>query len=283
MSATNRPLPAFADPPVVEVALSVQFDSITSLRTPQLGLLWQEFRVRFPMTEEHAPLPAAIERFGARRSGKLEVRLEMLQTPPLPRCWFLNAEGTELIQVQQDRFAHNWRKVGKGDQYPRYKHIRETFAKELERFRAFLEREELGELNPNQCEVTYVNHIFAGKGSETHGDLGEVLTVFEPRYSDTFLASVEDVRMKLTHVIADPAGKPLGRLHITVDPTYREDDGQPMWVLKLTARGGPTEPGIDGVLHFIDIGREWVVRGFASITTDKMHKIWERKDDNCSS
>jgi len=280
MSNMNAPLPDFDNPPVVEVALSAQFETLSKLRTPQFGLLWREFRERFPITEDHAPLNAVIERFGGPKTAKVQTRFEMFQSPPAPRCWFLNKVGTELVQVQQDRIIHNWRKAVTNAEYPRYEHVRKAFKSELERFRAFLEREQLGDLNPNQCEITYVNHIVAGQGWKNHAELGEVLTVFEPRYTDEFLSLPEDVHIKLSHLMVDSAGEPLGRLHVQVEPVFRRDDDRPMWLLNLTARGRPDGEGIDGVLRFLDIGREWVVRGFASVTTEKMHKIWGRKDGN---
>jgi len=281
MNDNKMPLPDFNNPPVTEVALSVQFEPVSGLRTPQLGLLWQEFRERFPKTEEHPPLESVIEQFGIRPTRKGEVRFEMLEGPPMLRYWFLNQKGTELIQVQQDRFVRNWRKVGDENTYPRYeKHLRPMFESDLKHFQAFLEHEQLGELKPNQCEVTYVNHIPAGEGWEKHGDIGEVLTVFQRSFSDSFLENpeyVEDVSMRLRFLIPDQAGKPIGRLHITIDPGYRRSDNQPLFIINLTARGAPCGEGIDGVMSFLDLGREWVVRGFASITTPKMHQIWRRK------
>jgi len=116
---TSRMLPDFENPPLVEVALSVQFEPIEQMRTPQIGFLWAEFRDRFPVTQEHPPVDPVIERFGIARTGAPEVRLQMLESPPLPRVWFVNPTGTELIQVQNDRFIHNWRKVDDGDKYPR--------------------------------------------------------------------------------------------------------------------------------------------------------------------
>lgn len=99
MTNMRDPRPSYENPPVVEVALSVQFEPIKALRTPQLGLLWQEFRDRFPVIEEHPPLEPVIERFGGLpRASRGTVQFQMLDTPPVPRCWFLNNEGTELIQ-----------------------------------------------------------------------------------------------------------------------------------------------------------------------------------------
>ncbi len=278
MSNSRPNLPDFTDPPVIEVALSVQFDPLAALRTPQIGLLWVEFRDRFPRMEEHPPRNPVIERFGVQRPPKASVQLETKL--PVPRCWFLNETGTELIQVQQDRFVHNWRKVGDGDEYPRYEHVRRTFSTELDAFRKFLTREHLGELAPNQCEVTYVNHIVSGEGWQRHGQLGEVVTVWASRYSDAFLSELEDVNFAVRYIIPDSGGNPLGRLHVRVDSAYRTSDNKPIFVMKLTARGRPDGEGIEGVFSFLDLGREWIVRGFTSVTSPQMHEIWGRRDEH---
>lgn len=276
MSETQPRLPDFADPPVIEVALSVQLEPLTALRVPHLGLLWSEFRSEFPRIEEHPPRAAVIEQFGTPRPPKMDVRVEAAF--PIPQCRFLNDRGTELIQVQQDRFVHNWRKVGTGEEYPRYEFVRRRFEVELDTFRQFLAREHLGELVPNQCEVTYVNHITSGAGWEKHGELGEILTVWMTRYSDSFLSGPEDIGLRVRYIIPGPDGNPLGRLWVSIDPAYRTEDDRPIYVLMLTARGRPIGKGIEGALGFLDIGREWVVRGFTSVSTPKMHRIWGRRD-----
>ena len=277
MSTTRPRLPDFANPPLIEVALAVQFEPLTALRSLHLGLLWKRFQDSFPRTEEHPPRDLTVERFGVPTPPKMEVRFET--TLPVPRYWFLNEAGTELIQVQQDAFVHNWRKVGEGEEYPRYEYIRERFRAELDTFSQFLAQERLGDLVPNQCEVTYINNIVSGQGWERHGQIGEVLRVWTSRYSDAFLSEPEDVRHAVRFVIPDGAGNPLGRLHITSQPAYRITDGRPILVLKLTARGKPEGEGIEGVLRFLNTGREWIVRGFASITSPGMHEIWRRRDE----
>ncbi len=273
-------LPDFAHPPVVEVFLAVQYEPLTALRTPQIGLLWANYRDRFPTIEEHPPLTPMIERFGVTGPPRGSLRLEPLESLPVPRCWFLNEAGTELLQVQQDRFVHNWRKVGTGDVYPRYEHVRGTFEDELVRLEDFLRHEELGVLDPNLCEVGYVNHIVAGAGWETHGQLGEVLTVFDAAYSEAFLPEAEEAYVAARYVIPGADGQPLGRLHVTVDPVYRREDNRPMLLMTLSARGRPDGDGVDGVLRFLDTGRQWIVRGFAALTTERMHEIWGRCDEH---
>jgi uncharacterized protein (TIGR04255 family) len=278
MSETQPRLPDFANPPVIEVALSVQFEPLSRFRVSHFGLLWSEFRHQFPRTEEHPPRPLAIEQFGIRRAPKMDVRLEVAL--PVPQCRFLNESGTELIQIQRDRFVHNWRKVGGGDEYPRYESVKRRFEEELGTFCQFLAREDIGELVPNQCEVTYVNHIASGAGWERHGELGEVMTIWAARYSDTFLSEPEDVGLGFRYIIPGADGNPLGRLLVSVEPAYRAEDDRPIYVLVLTARGGSIGEGIEGALGFLDIGREWIVRGFTSVTSPRMHEIWGRRNDS---
>jgi len=276
MGDANSSLPDFSNPPVVEVALSLQFDAISRLRIPQIGALWNEFRAGFPVTKERAPLDPAFERFGhTHTSGRAGVHFQMLDAPPIPRCWFLNEAGTELIQVQPDRFIHNWRKVKGQEDYPRYERLRETFAAELARFQAFLEREELGALTPSQCEISYVNHVVPPEG-QGHARLDRIMSLVSLRYNEEFLKEPEDARVALRYVIRHD-DQPIGRLHVAADPSHQHSDGRPIYVLTLTARGEPLAPTIAGSLQFMDLGREWVVRAFADVTTKEMHKLWGRK------
>lgn len=275
MRSSDKSLPEFTDPPVVEVALSIQFDPLKKLRGLQLGLLWKEFKARFPVTEEHPPLEPSFERFGlSPTSGKSQVQIQLLEELPVPRYWFLNESGTQLIQVQQDRFVHNWRKHKGQEEYPRYEQLRVTFSQELDRFQRFLEQEDLGTLTPNQCEVTYVNHIFHGTGEEV--TLEKILAPVSRQYGGEFLPVPESTRATFRYVIDNEANQPVGRLHIAAEPAYRTADKQKMYVLNLTARGAPAEATIEAAMGFLDVGREWVVRAFADITTVEMHHHWGR-------
>ena len=112
----------------------------------------------FPLTEEHLPLHVPRETFGVPLPGQVEVTTA--EKPLLPRVCFLNQSETELIQIQTDRFIHNWRKAGNVPApYPRYEGVRAKFRDEVSRFQQFLSDEKLGQVVVNQCEGTYVNHI----------------------------------------------------------------------------------------------------------------------------
>lgn len=247
------------------------------MRSVHYGLLWQRFREEYPKFEEHAPLASAIEKFGEPDQTP-EFRIEMTNAPTVPRVWFLNNEGTQLIQIQQDRFTHNWRERGRHDEYPRYESIREKFRAELGLLESFIAEESLGQLQICQCEVTYVNHIYSTGKSHIHQNVNDICTLINYEYSDDFLDAPENLQLSIRYVIPNKSEEPIGRLHISIDPQYLRKDLEPLLSMTLTARGVPRSENLDGCMEFLDIGREWIVRGFTSITTRQMHKIWERID-----
>lgn len=267
---TKRPsdLPDFSTPPVVETVLSVQFDRLTTARSAHFGLYWNEVHERFPKTEERGELQPAVERQPELPLSGVGIQFEALEAPPTPRFWFVNENGTELIQLQRDRFIKNWRKVGEGDQYPRYEHVREGFERDFSSFREFVSRYDLGTIRINQCEVTYINHIEAGEGWKTHADINKVFTVWQ-QPNTAFPGAAQDVTFHARFPILDSSGVFVGRLHATMQSVVRLTDGAPMFVLDLTARG-QVGSGTD----FFDLGRDWIVRSFKALTTPEMHQVW---------
>ena len=271
----RKDLPDFRKPPVAETVLSLQFEPISGLTTAHIGLLWARFRADFPTIEEHEPLPTAIEEFGRPSLPPVHVSIE--QDRPLPRVWFISKTKTELIQVQSNRFIHNWRRYQGIEPYPHYDVVnRPNFNAEVATFQKFLEDESLGPLKINQCEVAYVNHIEQAGVWETHSQFDKVFSVWNGGTSGSFLPKPEDVAMQVRFVIPDGSGKPVGRLHVVAHPAWRRTDQMPIFVLNLTARGEPLGDGVNGAFAFLDLARDWIVKGFAELTRPEMHRVWER-------
>jgi hypothetical protein len=68
----------------------------------------------------------------------------------------------------------------------------------------------------------------------------------------------------------------LGRLNVSVQPAYVNATREEILSMTLTARGEPLRADTDGVLDFLDMGHNWIVRGFTQLTTPKMHELWGR-------
>jgi uncharacterized protein (TIGR04255 family) len=266
-------LPEFDKPPVVEVVLSVQFEALAHFRTAQVGLLWQKFRQQFPKLGEEPPIPPAIERFGT-SPVRIGIRFETFEVPPLARVLFINETEDQLIQVQPGRFLHNWRKNKDVTPYPRYGVICGAFLAELAIFQQFVNDENLGAVQINQCEITYVNHIEPESVWGNHGDARKILRLFAEEPNLEFLPHPEDVALQMKHTIRLD-GNIVGRLHTSLQPGWRKVKSTPIYVLELTARGAPIGTGIVGAKAFFDIGHEWIVRGFKDMTTSTMHLAWE--------
>lgn len=273
MNDSIRPpdLPDFEEPPVVETVLSVQFEPLTEMRTAHLGLLWEKFRAGFPKTEERPTLERVFEHFPEAPRVRLGLELQTYESPPVPRLWFVTTQGNEMIQVQPDRFIKNWRKEGEGERYPRYEKNKASFERDLAVFQEFVTANSLGKLRINQCEVTYVNHILPGQGWDGFGDVDKVFISWKSPV-DRIPGNTEDLRAHARWVIPGDDGMPVGRLHVEIQPAFRASDNKAMYVFHLTARGQAGES-----FEFFDLGRRWIVKSFAALTTPHMHKVWKRK------
>lgn len=269
-------LPDFENPPVSEVVLSVRFAPL-EVGTIALGSVGQElFGPTLPKVDEQPPVVMPIEELESPARGS-ELRLELLESPPTPRFWFMSESGNELVQIQEDFFARNWRRSDGSDVvYPHYDAVRQPFVDGYIAFADAMSERAGKVLTPIQSEITYVNHLLPGEGWESHSDLAKVLRLVSGAET-SFLPNAESTQL-VSKYLMDRASAPIGRLHVTAQPAYRRTDQLPVFVLTLTARGRPLSDDAVGVAEFMDLGHEWIVRGFTDMTTEGMHGIWGLKD-----
>lgn len=273
MDPTHRD-PEFRRPPVIETVLGVQFQPLTRLNVAHVGLYWDLIRGAYPSVEQRSALEPDMEAFDAAPvvSG---LKWKLSGRPEMPRTWFIaddSPSGQQLIQLQQDRFLQNWRRGSLSSQdYPRYSMNREQFGENFEQFLTFANREKLGDVLANQCEVTYVNHIMPRDG-ETIAEL--VQRCFDgimPSPSDDFLPSVpESVGTRFAYRLPDNRG----RLRVSLNPGVHLRESRQFLDFRLTARGAPETPTTDGVMAWLDLGHHWVVCAFKSLTTSALHEQW---------
>jgi uncharacterized protein (TIGR04255 family) len=266
-------LPEYRRPPIVEVAASIQFANIRELDTARLGLLWSRFRKDYPRAEQHPPLPNDSESFDPNKGGRVGFSFET--SFPVPRLWFLSADGTRLVQVQSNRLVVNWRQLDSGESYPRYSVLREMLSESLSVFRTFLEEEKLGDLSPEQAELTYVNHIPAGERGSPRQPLSRYVQCWRGAPESSGLGPEEETSFRTQYVVRR-SGIPVARLFVELDSAYTNTGHAPIYVLNMIARGAPDLPSVSGAFEFLDNAHRWIVTGFTHLTTDEAHKLWER-------
>jgi uncharacterized protein (TIGR04255 family) len=262
-------LPEYENPPVGEVVCGVQFKTLEKLRIPHFGLFWEGCKAEYPRCQEVAPLIPLVERFGADEGEAVQLPGEV----PLPRVWFLNSEETGIIQVQRDRFLHNWKKVKSTDKYPRYHTVIELFKRQLGLFEQFLAQYDLGEILPVQYEMTYVNHIRQGDGWENLSELSRVFRDYSWRNDERFLPGIEHINLRKSFELPER----MARLYVSIRDGKLIEGQTPVILFELTVRGIPGEHSREAMWKWFDVAREWIVRGFTDLTSDAIQKnVWRR-------
>lgn len=257
----------YTNPPLIEVAISVQFDALPNYRQIWAGPLWEMFRERFPVTQDQLPLQPVFETFGA-LSPSIAFRLV---DPLLSRMWFLNENRTELLQFQSDRFGRNWQKLPPlNNSYPRFENIIAEFSVDFLNLAEFCADKKIGQIAPSQCELTYVNFVSLAdvQAAGTDGPFR-----FQ-HFGDDF--KPDSMNALFTQNLSDAKGEQFGRVHVQATSAHRFDGVQGI-NMTITARGAPVERSVPSSISRLSEFRTKIVQTFDSITSEVAHRAWGRK------
>jgi uncharacterized protein (TIGR04255 family) len=253
----------------VETVLGVSFAPLEGWSIPHFGLFWNEIKSEYPNFDVQPALPPPVSPQVGLEAGPIFRIMPPVQSQ---RCWFFNNSRASLLQLQHDRFLHNWIKAATQEPYPRYENIRPKFEQEWQIFIEFLGRQRIPVPSSVQCEVTYLNHFDRGDGWRSFADLSDVITVWGDAKNSGFLPNPDAVILNVRYPMKDSRGT----LTVTMEPAIRASDQREIIQLRLTAQGVAESSRVQDVVKWLDLGREWVVRGFTDFTTSKMHDLWKR-------
>lgn len=259
-----RTLPDFEKPPAIETAVGVRFTPIAGWNVFHYGLLLQEFRDDYPVQELRPPL------------GNVAIQLPTMDADfsGIPvRCWFINEENTELVQVQNDCFIRNWRKTEEFPNYLHYEFVRPRFQRDWAKFRAFLEKSKLPSPDVWQCEVSYINQFIRGREWQNFDDLSQLFPVWSSGIRSQLLGKVQTSTFAIAYTLPDERGT----LQFVSQPGVRKDDGTEVIQLAITALGRPASSTENDILEWLDFGRSAVVQGFNDFTSEYAHTVWRKK------
>lgn len=265
MSAT--PLPEFANPPVVETVLGIQFDPLPQLTVFHLGAFWALLGDGWPTLIEVPPLGQAAEptdRDDLWPGGGLEV--PAAPSPALLRLRASNAAGDRGLQLENGWFVLNWRKTEAV--YPRYDALRQQFDELFGRFQTFLARQGLGVLRPNLFEVSYINAIPKTPLWQDVTSWTDVLPGLLGPVRRTSAGSLQTVRGRWVFDLEENRG----RLQVHLDHGRNDAEGE-IVLLRLMARG-PVSDSPASWGNGLDLGHEAVVRSFKELTSPAAHQHW---------
>jgi len=274
-------------PPLVEVAISVQFDAPRELHLAHLGAFWATQKSALPVVRVLQPIPAIVEAFGSQEQWlPPSVQLALTDEPDC-RLQMISQDDQWMCQVQRNRLVINWRK--RSDQYPRFGTTWDRFHAVWKAWIEFLTDSNVGTVMPRLWELTYVNRIPKEPLWKTPD---EWPAVFPGLWGDRFVAvdgaKLRGIQAQWVWESADPQA----RLYVEPRPGRTrngEESRGDVLLLSLTARGpvgkvpgelqeanfpdmGPIESGI----HF---GHDLIVTTFDKTASYEARAFWERHVD----
>ena len=130
----------------------------------------------------------------------------------------------------------------------------------------------LGPILCDSCDVTYVNDIEREKDWNTIEDAAGFFSHLQCAGGDGFLPSLETMSFSASFKMPDSKG----RLRMLVAHAMRQRDKKQIVQFRLIARGKPASSSDGDIEAWISLGRDWIVRGFADLTTPQAHRYWGR-------
>jgi len=272
MPQITDPLPAFDNPPVVETVMGLHFRPPSGFHVASRAQFLSGFRDAFPVLEERVPVDEVRESFDAKVIPSLKWSLS--DGPPSPRLWARSQSGWFTLQVQQDAFLANWERSQTERKYWSYVNGRRPdFLEKLTRLEEHFREWDLGSIQPTSWAMTYINHIPMLDGESFGQVLARVLCAWNNAISEPWLPEPEQGAVRLAYKLPDQKG----RLHLNAAPAIVLKDERTVLRLDLTARGSVKAKGsVLDAMTGLDLGHEWIVRGFTALTTLAMHEEWKR-------
>lgn len=262
-------------PPVNEVVLSLAIAPQERLVGPYLPSLLGSWFDDHPEVQIVGPLQMPVEFPFPVPQAKSFGFADLQQVVPEPRYWLSSFdENSELLQVQRDFLALNWRRRSAEQEYVHYARLRERFAAFVGRVAESLAGVD-GYLQPLRAEMTYVNVIEPGGLWSDSRDLHRVF-----RFGFPGDASYENVAGTYSKPLLDEGGAWAGRVHVSLQTGFDPLKEESRAALTLTARAGNflDDTSLDEVLRFMDLAHVHLNQTFYELLTSEAREQWGLTD-----
>lgn len=266
-------LPGFDAPPVIETLLSVQFVPLQHYSNAHAGWFWKNYLGSdWDAISEVPRINDQFERFESDKKWAPASVVTIRTGPSAERHQITRSDGERMIQIQDSRFIYNWKKVEGG--YPSFGTLLPEFKDHYSVFQKFAKDAGNEDLQPNQWEVTYVNHLIKGEVWESPADWPHLFPWLTPPAINVMEQSFDSIQHDWHLII----GENHGRLSVSLKHVRLGSvDGPEALSLQLTARGPiDLEKGINLETGF-EIGHTSIVLSFDAMTSTDAHKLWKKR------
>jgi uncharacterized protein (TIGR04255 family) len=195
--------------------------------------------------------------------------------PPLRRVFYCTEPANYLVQIQSNRFLHNWRKLEESDDYPRFPDAYSRFTERWSDFRSFLKNSELAAPTVQLFELTYVNMI-GGHGAIFPRDVWRFMNFYKATPQTASGADPRALQLTISWPLeGGKAGRLTMNLKHGVRTTEPREEAEPLMVVEFTALGMADKKG-DNMEEWFKAAHDAIVHTFTALTTEEGHRIWGR-------
>lgn len=267
---TASPERGFGAPPLWEMAVSVWSDS-PLFDGYDVREVHDLFRQDLPRFERHPPLlhlPIAAFAGGPPPISHMENGFP-------PRWWFISDDGRDLLQLQEQFIATNWRRLttipGEGFSYPGFDIVVAKAKRRVDRLAKFWQGRGKELTAPAACELLYNNVIPLELPDGTRLAISDVLSEYrraEERkvagFEMTWMEAIDSLGVEdksTLHVETSVVGVPI-------------PEREPMPVVRIQFVAGAVRQHWDEVFTFFEVAHTHIRRRLMALTTTKAHETW---------
>jgi uncharacterized protein (TIGR04255 family) len=264
----------FGAPPVVETALSVQFNTIAGFTAAHVGWFWKEYVQKlgdeWKQVAEAPKIPELTEKFGTEDIWPSQ-SLRFLPGVMSPRVQIIRGDGERMLQVQDNRFILNWRKQAYA--YPSYETLLPEFRNMLNAFESFCSEAGFGIPIYNLWEVIYVDQIKKGTMWDSARDLNRIFPAMKtPPVSVRHAPPSDDETISADWRFS--LANRRGRLYVQLRQARLQPSNEEAIQLTTTARGPVTET--QSWEQGLNFGHEALRETFLAITSTEAQEFWKK-------
>ena len=262
--------PTFSNPPVVEFVLGAQFSPLTKLASGHYGRFWNVLGEEWEKPEDAPPISDQFELFDSPKWSHREgAQFRLGSGIPVDRFILHHRDRNRLIQMQPTRFHLNWRTSG--ELKPSYKQLISEFESVFAQFEQFVRSNDLGKLELNQWEITYIDSFPQGEYWQTPADWSKFLPGL---FGNLFAVPALELENRAAQWSFEIQEK-RGRLHIAAQVGQWRDQQKDSLLVDTTARGPIGKAGVANLRAGLDLGHEVSVASFLKMTSDDIRRGWE--------
>lgn len=273
MDDPGNPLPSFRNPPLVGVALKVQFERPPKFTNAHLGAFWRSLGGDWSETSDLPVHPEQFERFEG-PSPLLDAFQFQISQDPGAALMMRQPSTGRYIAFQRTRFAYGWLRGSSGS-YMRFTVLKPEFDERLAALKEFFRQEGLGRLAVNQWEVAYLNEIPSGTLWRAPGDWPHVVVCAGSPPLPHGVGTLETMKCDWQVALAEQ----LGRLYVSLQHrrTGVAPGGDDVLGLNLVARGPVGKGDESAVNKGIELGHQVIVRSFVEMSSTSARQYWQEE------